>query len=67
MKLEGGLPMVYRKVVCKSRVEWTKAALDNIIIPVGVHFPVQLPWQRADLPSKICMGFPRITPNVEAG
>ncbi len=38
MKLGGGLPMVYRKVACKSRIEWTKAALDNIIIPAKVHF-----------------------------
>jgi hypothetical protein len=67
MNLGGGLPMVYRKVACKSRVEWTKAALDNIIIPAGVHFPVPSPWQRADLPSKVGMEFPRITPNVEAG
>ena len=67
MKLGGGLPMVYRKVACESCVEWTKAALDNIIIPAGVHFLVPSPWQRADLPLKVCMEFPCITPNVEAG
>ena len=57
--------MVYRKVACKSRVEQTKSFLDNIVIPAGVYFLVPLPWQRADLPLKVCMGFSHIIPYVE--
>ncbi len=58
--------MVYRKVAYKSCVEWTTAAMEDIIIPAGVHFLVPSPWQRADLPSKVGIEFPYITPNVEA-
>jgi hypothetical protein len=67
MKLGGGVPKVYRKVACKSCIEWTKAALDDIVIPAGVHFLVPLPWRREDLPSRLRMEFPGITPYVEAG
>jgi hypothetical protein len=67
MKLRGGVPKVYKKVTCKSCVEWTKAALDDIVMTAGVYFLVPLPWRRADLPSKVCLEFPRITPYAEAG
>ncbi len=62
MKLGGGLPMVYRKVTCESRVEWTRQPwMTSSSLPESIirfHCPP---------PSKVGMEFPRITPNVEAG
>ena len=58
MKLGGVVPKVYRKVAGKSRITQTKATLDGIVIPAGIHFPVPLPWGRADLP-KVFIEFPR--------
>jgi hypothetical protein len=42
----------------------TKATLDGIVIPAGIHFPVPSPWRRADLP-EVCIEFPRSIPSVE--
>ncbi len=58
MKLGGVVPKVHRKVAGKSRITRTKATLDDIVIPTGIHFPVPSPWRRADLP-KVCIEFPR--------
>ena len=58
MKLGGVVPKVYRKVAGKSRVLRTKATLNGIVIPAGIHFPVPLPWRRADLP-EVCIEFSR--------